>query len=126
MHWLLNFVTEVEDKPSAALIRAVEPLYDSEFRIQNSKLNELFRLGGGPARLTKWMGIDGKFNGIDVTNNQNLFITESISIGTEFFKSEKVRTKNIFSGPRIGVDYAGEHKNLPLRFYIKESNFVSK
>ena len=39
--------------------------------------------------------------------------------------SRRVRKGGIVSGRRIGVDYAGEYRDMPWRYYIKDSPFVS-
>jgi DNA-3-methyladenine glycosylase len=36
-----------------------------------------------------------------------------------------VSSKDIVEATRIGVDYAGEWKNKPWRFYLKDNPFVS-
>jgi DNA-3-methyladenine glycosylase len=38
----------------------------------------------------------------------------------------KIKSKDIVSSKRIGVDYAQEDALLPYRFYIKDNKFVSK
>lgn len=171
MHWLLNFVTEKEGKPSAVLIRAVEPIAINNNKKLTINTIDLRRLGSGPARLTKWMKIDGKLNGVDITegttkkqnpplcaiaqsgeggmnitktdvidtmNNQSplgaaalsgdkvLFVASEIKTGGEIYKADKIKKSEIVSAKRIGVNYAGEHKNLPLRFYIKDNIYISK
>lgn len=116
MHWLLNIITEEEGAPSGVLIRALEPLIDSKLETQNSKI------ASGPARLTKWMQIDGTLNKEDITKSKELFVTDEF----KDFKSEKIGDSKIVSRPRVGVDYAKEHKDLLLRFYIKGNHFISK
>lgn len=191
MHWLLNFVTEGEGKPSAVLIRALEPIITNNnqqltISIQKSLRGDKVdaaismldrhasarddkipkRIGSGPARLTKWMKIDGNLNGADVIKPKvkgttkmhmhssctipekdgELFVADEIKVGEKAYKahitdnvilrlrsgssrtikSEKIKDNFIVSSKRIGVDYAGDHKNLPLRFYIKDNNYISK
>ncbi|NMA32351.1 MAG: DNA-3-methyladenine glycosylase, partial [Alphaproteobacteria bacterium] len=69
----------------------------------------------GPAKLTKALGITTKFNGIDLTNNKNIWI-----------EPRKEKTLNIITGKRIGIDYAGPDADLPWRFAIKDNKFISK
>lgn len=62
----------------------------------------------GPGKLTKALGIDRSFYGEDLTTSGRIWVEET------GIKPE-IRT-----GPRIGVDYAGEYwKSLPWRFYIR-------
>ena len=61
----------------------------------------------GPGRVTKALGIDKSFYGEDLTISGRIWIEES---GVK---------PDIKTGPRIGIDYAGEYwKNLPWRFYL--------
>lgn len=137
MHWLLNFVTEGEGAPSAVLIRAIEPLLGPSLRgtegdaailkqDRHAIASDDKKIANGPAKLTKWMQLDGDLNGEDVTKSEVLFVTNEIKAGDKSLALEKVSKENIVTAPRIGVDYAGEHKDLPLRFYIKNNNCVSK
>ena len=88
MYWMLNIVTGDEDDPQAALIRGIEGF-------------------NGPGKLTRALGIDRSFYGVD------LAISERIWIEDTGMKPE------IKTGLRIGVDYAGEYwKNRPWRYYI--------
>ena len=38
---------------------------------------------------------------------------------------ESISTEKIATSPRIGVDYAEEDANLPWRFYLSDSQWVS-
>lgn len=61
----------------------------------------------GPGKLTKGLGIDKSLNGSDAVESQKLWFEES-----------GLRPL-VKSGPRIGIDYAGEYwKSVPWRFYI--------
>jgi DNA-3-methyladenine glycosylase len=61
----------------------------------------------GPGRLTRALGIDKSYNGEDITLSGRIWIGESGL--TPAFKT----------GPRIGVDYAGEYwKSRPWRYYV--------
>jgi DNA-3-methyladenine glycosylase len=120
MHWLLNIITEKEGHPSGVLIRALEPLWDESHPITEAKL------ANGPAKLTRWMEINGELNKIDITKSNQLFMSEEFSVDGKSFKAEKVKPENTVATTRVGVDYAGEHKDLLLRYYINGSKFISK
>lgn len=61
----------------------------------------------GPGKLTKALGIDRSFYGEDLTLSERIWVEDN---GVE---------PPFNSGPRIGVDYAGEYwKNKPWRYYI--------
>ena len=103
MHHCMNVVTEPEGNGSAVLIRAVEPLANME---GNTK---------GPGLLCRAMGIDRGLNGHDLLSD-------------DFYIAEPTREEafSIAVRPRIGVAYAGEWADAPLRFYIEGNAFVSK
>lgn len=61
----------------------------------------------GPGRLTRGLGIDKSYNYEDITASPRIWIEDA-----------GIRPA-IKTGPRIGVDYAGEvWKNMPWRYYI--------
>jgi DNA-3-methyladenine glycosylase len=106
MYHCLNIITEAKDYPSAVFIRALEPLENIE-----SSTN-------GPAKLCRALKIDRKLNSTSaVSQNSKLYIED---------RKIKIPKSKIVSTKRIGVDYAGKWKDKPLRFYIKNNNFVSK
>lgn len=92
MYYCLNIVTEDEGYPAAVLIRAVDA----------AGVN-------GPGKLCRFFKIDKTFNGEDLIKSKRLWIEEGIKIKPEQIKRSK----------RIGVDYAGEYKDKPWRFFLK-------
>jgi DNA-3-methyladenine glycosylase len=103
MHHCMNVVIEGEGKAAAVLLRAVEPVKNITLRTQ------------GPGLLCKAMGITKTQNAQDLTSD-HFFIVDS---GAD----EKIQ---IIKKPRIGVDYAGEWAKKLLRFYIKDSTYISR
>lgn len=96
MHWLLNFVVSKKDDPQAVLIRGLDVI-------------------SGPARLTKYLGIDKSFYGEDLTKSKKVWVEEV---------DAKAKESDIKSLPRVGVNYAGSWKNKYLRFiYEKKQLF---
>lgn len=77
IHWMLNIVTAEENNPQAILIRGIEGV-------------------SGPGRLTKALGVDLSWNGID--------IIRSSVVGIE----DRGIRPELLTSPRIGIDYAGE------------------
>lgn len=122
MYYCLNVVTEAKNKPSAVLVRALEPLEPS---YDNLTLNEKRKKVSGPGRLTRWLEIDKSFNGKDLSKRGQLFITHYFKSGSLFFESQQIPKNKIVATKRIGVDYS-EHAHLPLRFYIKGNSYISK
>lgn len=111
MYHCLNVVTEEENNPCAVLIRALEPINMS---CRNTR--SCFSTTNGPAKLCREFQIDRKLNGHNLILGKKLWIEEGIAIESKQIKKSK----------RIGVDYAGAWKDRLLRFYIKNSEFVSK
>ena len=102
IHHCLNVVTEPKGHGAAVLLRALEPVYGIDKRTC------------GPGLLCRAMGIDRRLNGCDLCGEE-LFIAEA---DKEPFA--------VMRRPRIGVDYAGEWAERPLRFYIKGNPHVSR
>jgi len=103
MYHCFNVVTEPAGVGAAVLIRALEPILNITDR------------ASGPGLLCKAMKIDRQLNVHDLLSD-NLFITEQ---DTEL-------PHHIVETPRIGVHYAKEWADIPLRFYIQGNPFVSK
>ena len=120
MYNLLNIVTKSEIYPEAVLIRAVEPIENfDDFAInrfgkiyKDLSIYQRKNLTNGPGKLSMAMGIDRALNG-KILSPDYLFIEDGEYV------------KNIIETKRIGIDYAGEDANLPLRYYIKDNPYVS-
>lgn len=98
----LNIVTAAAEVPHAVLLRALEPVSG----IQGST--------HGPGLLTRALGIDRRDNGLDLCGD-TLWIQEP----------PRRSAVQVATGPRIGVDYAGEWAQRPWRFYDADSAQVS-
>ena len=111
MHNCMNVVTHPAgpDAVGAVLLRALEP--DDELPVANAPSMR------GPAKLCAALGIDRRVTGRDLTTpDAPLFI----AAGTPVADAE------IGSGPRIGVDYAGQDALLPYRLAVRTSRHLSK
>ena len=111
--WCFNVVTERAGIASAVLIRALEPLVGLEWMQARRPISTERDLARGPARLCAALEITKVQNGCDLTTNEGLWIASDGS---------KVSPETIGSSIRIGVTSAFE---LPLRFYLRGSPFVS-
>ena len=117
IHHLFNVVTNEENHADAVLIRAIEPVDGLATMLQRRKQNKIAKnLSSGPGTLTQALGITTNLNGENLQENM-VWIEES---GNELGENE------ICSSTRIGVGYAGEDAHKPWRFYMKNSNWVSK
>ncbi|HNW83560.1 MAG TPA: DNA-3-methyladenine glycosylase [bacterium] len=113
----LNIVTEKSDVPHAVLIRAVEPVEGLDLIKKNRPLiKNIYDFTNGPGKLTKALNIDMNLNGYDIIKGTELYIENN----PEISEISIVKTK------RVNIDYAGEFKDKPWRFYIKDNPFVSK
>ena len=93
MHWMLNIVTGKKGYPAAVLIRGVDGL-------------------SGPARVTKFLKIDKRFNNKKAVPKSGLWIED---------RGTRVRKSRIARSARIGVDYAGPvWAKRKFRFLIKK------
>ncbi len=88
MYWMLNFVTGQINEPQAVLIRGIEGY-------------------NGPGKLTRKLGIDKSYYGLDVCSS------------TRIWTEETGQRPLLTTTPRIGIDYAGEPWiSKPWRFLI--------
>lgn len=117
MHHLFNVVTNTTGTPEAVLIRALEPL-EGQTYMQDRRGNPSneFHLTSGPGKLTKALGIDRKWNGKSLLDNE-IWI-EDVGL--------MVTGKRIQASPRIGIDYAGNDARLPWRFTLKGNLWISR
>jgi len=102
MYDLFNVVAWPEGQPAGILIRGVEPLEGIDGKTH------------GPGRLTRAMHINRDYHGVPLWKG-NLCIMHG----------EPIPEKQVRSGPRIGVDYAGNWAQKPWRFWINNNPYVS-
>ena len=113
--WCLNAVTEPAGVASAVLIRAIEPLEGVELMRRRRQVEDARDLARGPARLCEALAIDRELDGWDLTRGERLWIAEA--------SGGEGGTLQIVATTRVGVTSAHD---LPLRFYVAGSPFVSK
>lgn len=114
MHECMNIVTREEGDPEAVLIRALEPVEGHDFlRATLPHLPEKNWLKG-PGRLCRAFRITRALDGATLT-------------GPELWLEDgpKPSRGRIAASGRIGVDYAGEAAEWPLRFFEAGSVYVS-
>ena len=103
MHHCANVVTRASGVPEAVLLRAAE-----------SPEGAPPRLMAGPGKLCAGLGITVADSGRDLVGDGPIRIF-----------ARRGRRPEIGVSARIGVDYAGEAKDWPLRFYDLDSFAVS-
>lgn len=117
MYYCVNITAgDVPGKPEAVLIRSLEPVVGKDIMTKRRKAvhGKMFNLTNGPGRLCMAMNITKAQNKADITKSP-LHIEDAPAIASQ----------DITETTRIGIDYAGEWKKKPWRFYIKENNYVS-
>lgn len=103
MHHCMNVVAGPEGSGTAVLLRALEPV------------SSLPCATNGPGRLCKALGVTLEHYGHDLCSDE-FYLADDGAAG-DF---------EITSAPRIGVDYARDWADKPLRFYIQGNRHVSK
>ena len=98
MYHCFNVVTEREGFPAAVLVRGVE--------VVSSETS----LVSGPGRVCRWLNIDRRLTGLDLTKGDELWIED---------RGDRVLPRQVTCSPRIGVDYAGAWAMKPWRFVLK-------
>ena len=117
MHHCLNVVTEREGVPAAVLVRALEPLEGIEEMQARRGDRPDVQLTSGPARLCQALGIDRRFDGADLcAPDALLFLEEGAAVPDEA----------VVTGPRIGVRGDEVALAVPWRFYVRDSQYVSR
>ena len=115
MYYQLNLVTGLAVHPHVVLIRAIEPVEGIEtMRLRRGMMKDT-NLTSGPAKLCIAFGITRDLNGEDLMGER---------IWVEEYRN--LKKSEIASGPRVGIDYAGEFVDMPWRFWVKGNSFVSK
>lgn len=115
MYNQFNVVTNLEDKPHAVLIRALQPVEGIELMRKRRRGQPDHNLTNGPGKLCIALAIDRKLDAADLLGGR-VWLEEG----------EHISRSRIVSGPRVGIDYAEEWVDKPWRFWVKGNPFVSK
>lgn len=117
MYFCFNVTAgDVPGKPEAVLIRALEPVEGKDIMAKRRGISgdKIINISNGPGKLCAAMSISRTQNKADLTAPP-LYIKDLPLAPQE----------GILETTRIGVNYAGEWKNKPWRFYLKGNIFVS-
>lgn len=116
MHWCLNVVTQEADTAEAVLLRAAEPVRGLEaIRARRPKAKRDIDLMNGPGKLCMALAIDRTLDG-ERLDGETLYVTK---------RDIAVDDDDICISPRIGIDGSGDAAHWPLRFFLRQSRFVS-
>lgn len=111
-HYCLNTVARAEhEKAGGVLIRAIEPIAGIKVMKKNRKQKNEIILTNGPGKLTQAFGICKKYNQIDLTKKEQLYILK------------KEQSEPTIASKRIGIKKAADKL---WRFCIKANLWVSK
>jgi DNA-3-methyladenine glycosylase len=110
-HFCINFATENKGIGCAVLIRAGEPLSGIEIMKNNRNTDKFENLCKGPGCISQAFGFNLSDNYKKIYDN-DLYIQND----------EGFHNQGIMSSVRVGITKSAD---LPYRFYIKDSKFVS-
>ncbi len=117
MHHLFNIVTNKRDIPDAVLVRALQPANGIEIMMRRRGLSSATsKLSNGPALLTRALGITSIHSGLSLLGQQIWLEDRGIVIAE----------KDILSGKRVGISYAGKDAQRLWRFRIKGNPWCSR
>ena len=110
IHHLFNIITNIEGVPHGILIRAIHPEIGIDTMLKRRHKKQVdATLASGPGSVSQSLGITTTLTGTDLTGD------------IIWIEDRKVRVleKDIQVSKRIGVDYAKEWADKPLRFRIE-------
>lgn len=117
IHKMFNVVTGAENEAHAVLIRAVQALEGIDIMMQRRKSKKsTYNLCSGPGKLCEAMGIEMIHNDLNLIESNQIWIEDH---------QMSVKSSEILSSPRVGVDYAAECALWPWRFRIKNNPWTS-
>jgi DNA-3-methyladenine glycosylase len=114
MYHQFNVVTNAADVPHAVLVRALEPVEGVDLMRRRRGRARPRDLASGPGKLCIALGIDRGFDRADLRGDR-VWIEAGAAL----------RPREIASGPRVGIDYAGEWAARPWRFWVRDHPCVS-
>ncbi len=132
--WCFDVTAGPPGTPECVLVRAVEPLWGLETMATRRGMDPAPLLGldprkaprkltSGPAILCQALGIDGTFDGHDLSMPP-LRLLQFRTAAAQAAPAAAT-TLDIAVGPRVGIAYAGTDAALPYRFWLKGNRFVS-
>lgn len=111
-HFMLNLVCEREGTAGAVLIRALEPMVGIEVMCERRHQRPLRDLCSGPGKLTQALGIDMRDNGTIVGSGR-----------VQVYAGTRPDHDLVSVTGRVGLS---EGHDLPLRFFLTDSTYVSR
>jgi DNA-3-methyladenine glycosylase len=119
LYFCVNAVCRPKGCAEAVLIRAIEATVGQERMRHHRDVKKLSELTSGPAKLCAALTIDRALDGVDICDVRSpLFIARNPD-----HKPFLLTKGPMVSTTRVGITKAAD---LPLRFYLDASSFVSK
>jgi DNA-3-methyladenine glycosylase len=118
-HYCVNAVCQPAGVAEAVLIRAIEASFGVPTMLRSRPVSNEMNLTNGPGKLCEAMAIDRSLDGVDLCDRHSeLFIAENPEQ-----RPFRRRHGPVITTGRVGITRAAE---LPLRFYLASSAFVSR
>lgn len=114
MYCCFNAVTAAEGRAEAVLVRALEPVEGAALMASRRRTDGVRKLCSGPGKLCQALGITREDNCASLTEGH-----------LRILNGEPIPDSRVEATPRINVDYAGADALLPLRFIVRDSDFLS-
>lgn len=122
MHHCMNIVAGPDHSGHAVLIRALLPVDGIPLMQQARPLIRLERdLASGPAKACQALGINRVQDGLDLTQSDTTWLEKTPARLAGTLAAYPIQT-----GPRIGIGYAQDWKDKPLRFAYAGHPCLSK
>ena len=114
-----NTVCRPAGEAEAVLVRAVEAKWGIPWMLGNRPVEQMKHLTSGPGKLCVAISIDRRHDGVNLCEDASeIYVAENPEVAS-------FRRKNgpVIVTTRIGINVGAD---LPLRFYLDKSEFVSK
>jgi DNA-3-methyladenine glycosylase len=115
MYFCFNVVSAPENVGEAVLVRALEPIQGIGLMQERRKTKKIKDLCSGPGKLCQALAINREQNQLDLRTSA-LKLNKMKDMGS-------ISRQNIVCTTRIGIN---QGKELPYRYYVADSEFVSK
>ena len=114
LYYCLNITSGPAGAPEVVLIRALEPVEGFELMENRRRTNKLLNLCSGPGKLCMAFDIGKSIYGTDLCEKGPLYVEYG---GTP---------ADISTSKRIGIDYAFSSHDMPWRFTVTDSKYLSR
>jgi DNA-3-methyladenine glycosylase len=115
MHCCFNAVCAPAGKPEVVLVRALEPAEGLALMCARRGTGDVRQLCSGPGKLCQALGITRAQYGLDLCGSE-LFLADAPDIPAA----------RIAISPRVNIDYAQQYRDRLWRFFIADSEYVSR